>query len=59
MIDSGADMQQLNKNQTVAYSAKVQARFTAKLVGFLIRDSLPRYVDARRGLSGDFPRPEP
>jgi hypothetical protein len=40
-IDSGADMQQLQVNQTVAYSAGEQARLTAKLVGFLIRDSRP------------------
>jgi len=40
-IDSGADMQQLQVNQTVAYSAGEQARLTAKLVVFLIRDSRP------------------
>lgn len=37
-IDSGAGMQQ---HKTVAYSAEVHAKFTAELVGLLIRDSLP------------------
>ena len=45
----GRGMQQLKLNQTVTYPAEHQARLTAKLVGFLIRDARPAHLTKGKG----------
>ena len=40
-IGGGGGKEQLKLNQTIKYPAETQARLTAKLVGFLIRDARP------------------